>query len=78
MKLAKSVIQKIGERGSKLARAIRLDLALELNFTELWIDRCIEANKDNGPLTTPKALQVIEKATGLNQSEILEETEVRA
>lgn len=53
-------------------RAIRQKLGLELDFTEVWIDKLIEKNKENGPLTTVKALQVIEKETGLSQEQILE------
>lgn len=70
MRLSEIAKQRIEEKGYK-GRSIRLELALELNFTELWVDKCIEANKINGPLTTPKALQVIEKGTGLSQSQIL-------
>jgi hypothetical protein len=73
MRLSEIAIQRIGEKNLKPARAIRLDLALELNFTELWVEKCIAANKSNGPLTTSKALSVIERGTGLSQSEILEE-----
>lgn len=36
--------------------------------------RHINENKDNGELTKAKALQVIGEETGLDQSEILEET----
>src|SRR5689334_10455723 len=78
MKLLEIAIQRIAEKGYK-GRSIRLDLALELNITELWVEKSIAANKSNGPLTTIKAIQVIEKGTGLSQSEILiDENETEA
>lgn len=54
-------------------RSVILSLALGLNFTELWINKLIEANKDNGPLTTVRAISIIKKETGLKQDEILEQ-----
>lgn len=66
MKLTAKAITAISNRGSMLA------LALALGFTEVWIVKLIEANKENGPLTTAKALQVIKSESGLNESEILE------
>lgn len=56
-----------------LSRSIRMRLALELNFTEAWIDKLIDKNKNNGPLTTTKALEVMEQETRLLKSQILEE-----
>lgn len=67
MKLTQSAIDKIN------TRSVILDIALALDFTELWVNKLISANKDNGPLTTAKALQVIREKTGLPDSEILEE-----
>lgn len=61
-----------------LTRPVRLDLALALGFTEAWINKLIDHNKDNGPLTTAKSLQVLRDATGLDDADILEETEVVA
>lgn len=58
-----------------LSRPIRLRLALELRFSEQWINSLVEVNKDNGPLTTARALQVIREETKLEDSEILEDTE---
>lgn len=55
---------------------VRVALAYALGFTEQWVIRLIEANKDNGPLTTIKALSVINGETGLVNSEILEEEPV--
>lgn len=57
-------------------RTHRLKLADGLGFTEVWIDRLIAANKENGPLTTAKSLKVIREETGLSDSEILEEETV--
>jgi len=76
MKLTEKAVKIIGEPKTREAKAIRTKLALELNFTERWILKCIADNKDNGPLTTVKAIQIIKKETGLSQSEILEETEI--
>lgn len=70
MKLTQTAIDKIN------TRPVILELALALGFTELWINRLITANKENGPLTTAKALQVIGKETGLVNDEILEEDTV--
>jgi len=67
MKLTEKAIEAISKRDTVLK------LALALGFTEVWIDRLIRKNKENGTLTTLKALQVIGEETGLDQSEILEE-----
>lgn len=61
---------------SLLTQVIRLKLAAALGFTELWINRLVDANKENGPLTTAKALQVIREETGLSDDQILEEDAV--
>lgn len=58
------------------SREVVLKLALALGFTEVWIDRLIRKNKENGALTTAKALQVIREETGLSDQEILEEETV--
>lgn len=68
MKLKQTILQRLLE-----SRPFRLKLAVDLNFSEVWVDRLITANKDNGPLTTAKAIQVIKQETGLADSEILEE-----
>jgi phage repressor protein C with HTH and peptisase S24 domain len=70
MKLTQRAIDGLSEREAKLK------LALALSFTELWINKIIGANKDNGPLTTAKALQVIREETGLSDQEILEEDSI--
>jgi len=51
----------------------RLALMTALGFSEVWVTKCIEANKPNGPLTTISALKAIQKETGLTQKEILED-----
>lgn len=66
MKLTQKAIAAISIRSVKLA------LALGLGFTELWIGKLIEANKENGPLTTAMAMGIIKKETGLTDQEILE------
>lgn len=68
MKLSNLCITKIQSDRAKI-----MALALGLNFTELWINRLLDANKDNGPLTTAKSLQVIKEQTDLTENEILEE-----
>ena len=68
MKLTENTISKL-----KSDRELRLKLAYELQFTEVWIDRMIGKNKENGTLTTVKALHVIKDNTGLAFEEMLEE-----
>lgn len=68
MKLKQTILQQLLTN-----RTFRLRLAVDLNFSEVWIDKLIDANKNNGTLTTAKALQVIREETGLADSEILEE-----
>lgn len=65
MKLTKKAIKK-------LSKETRLKLAIAMGFSEQWVVRLIDQNKDNGPLTTIVALAVIEQETKLTQSEILE------
>lgn len=57
-------------------RSVRLALALGLGFTELWINKVVEANKVNGPLTLEASLRIITQETGLTREEILEEEKV--
>lgn len=67
MRLTAIAIEKIGENRTAAM------LALALNFSEEWIKRLAKKNKDNGPLTTAKALEVIRFETGLKDHEILVE-----
>lgn len=62
---------------SKIDRTAILQLCLALNFTELWVNKLVERNKDNGPLTTAKAVQVIHEITGIDESEVLEDVPVK-
>lgn len=71
MKLTKRAIKK-------LSKQARLKLALSMDFSEQWINRLVEHNKDNGPLTTVTAMQIIMQETGLTQDEILEPAAVKA
>lgn len=72
MILTKKAIKKIN------VLKTRLLLALAMDFTEQWIIKLLDANKENGPLTTAMALKVIKEQTGLKDSEILEEEPVTA
>lgn len=68
MKLSKKAIKKI-------TRAIKQKLAIALGFSEYWVGRLVEKNKNNGPLTTPSALAVLREETGLTNEDILDEGE---
>lgn len=72
MKLTTKAIEAVSNR------RVILELAYALGFSELWVGKLIEANKDNGHLTTAMALQVISKETGLTEDQILEEREDKA
>jgi hypothetical protein len=73
MKLSNAVTELIGNRKLAGVRDFQSDLGKALVFTEYWVGKCIKENKDNGPLTLEKALQMIEAFTGLQRSEILVE-----
>lgn len=66
MKLSKKAIKTILSN-----RNIILAIGIALNFGERWITILLNANKENGPLTTAAALEVIRKETGLGDQEIL-------
>ncbi len=72
MKLTKKAIKALKNQ------AIRLKLAIALGFSEQWINKVIEANKPNGPLTTMAAIKVLREETGLTDSELLEEEKAEA
>lgn len=72
MKLSKKAIKGIKNQ------ATRLKLALAMGFSEQWIIKVIEANKQNGPLTTATALRVIREELGISDQEILDEEKVSA
>jgi hypothetical protein len=65
MRLKKSVLNKINTLD------VRLKLASALQFSETWIRELIRQNKENGPLTTFKALEVIREETGLSDDQLL-------
>lgn len=68
MVLTKKALEAINDK------TVRLQLALKLKCTEQWIIRCIEANKENGPLTTHSAITAIKEYTRLKtDKEILME-----
>lgn len=77
MKLTQKTIAIIGDPESREAKGLRTTLALALNFTERWVLQCIKVNKDNGPLTTETALQIIERSTKMKRVEILEGTALK-
>lgn len=74
MKLTEQAIQLL-EGTERKAKALRTMLALQLNFTERWIQKCIHENKDNGPLTTLAALKVLKQETGLTEEQLFAEPE---
>lgn len=73
MKLSNQAIEKL-----KASRESRLRLCSTLGFTEVWVDKLIDKNKINGPLTTMSAIGVIKEETSLGDSEILENEEEAA
>lgn len=72
MKLSPQALEQINNS------PVRLRLAIALGCTERWISALIKGNEPNNDLTKAAALQVIQNETGLEQSDILEETEVKA
>ena len=58
-----------------ISRKTKRKLAAELDFTEYWVGKLIEANKPNGPLTLAASLKVIREETGMTDQEILEQEE---
>lgn len=73
MKLKKQIVKRLSDD-----RSLRLSLAMGLEFTELWIERLIKANKNNGPLTTESSLKVLRAELKMDNTEILEEESVKA
>jgi hypothetical protein len=66
MKLTKKALTAIN------TLEIRLLLASALSVREYWIAKLIEANSENGKLTTIAAFLVIREKTGLKESEIID------
>ncbi len=52
-------------------KSLRFKLSVALNFTSDWILTQAKRNKDNGPLTTFAAMEVIREETKLADEEIL-------
>jgi hypothetical protein len=71
MKLTQKAISHL-QSGEQ--RATRLKLALALNFSERWIEKLLEQNKSNGPLTTVTAVDMI-KESGIDSGDVLENEE---
>lgn len=64
MKLSKKALAAITPK-------TRLKLALGLDCTEQWMIQLLDKNKDNGPLTTATALQILRQETGLSDEQLL-------
>lgn len=73
MKLSKRALKIIKEK-----RLLMMSIAISLGYTEQWMLVLLKRNHDNSPLTTVKAVQIIQSETGLNQDEILEEVPIKA
>lgn len=66
---------KLTQRAIELFRKdtqIKNTLASFFECSVYSVERWIKDNKDNGPLTTVLAIQILEKEIGLTQEEILE------
>jgi hypothetical protein len=68
MRLTEKAVKKIKSNNFLIGRLIQ-EFNRGQNTIELWYD------KEDGPLTTPKGIQIISEETGLPHEEILEETE---
>ncbi len=69
----KMKITSTGIEAIKGSLRLRNRLALEMDRHNASIEKWIRENKENGELTTAKALQIIKEETGLTESELLEE-----
>lgn len=52
-------------------------IAIELDCSVQTVDRWIKENEDNGNMTKTLVVQIISEETGLNQDQILEESDVK-
>jgi hypothetical protein len=68
MKLTRRAIKNINNLET------RLKLAMFFKVTERRISQMIKDNKNDGQFTTASALKLIRELTGLDDSQILEET----
>lgn len=66
MKLSEQTIEILTGNSQLINR-----IAIALKRNARTVERSVAANKENGPLTTVAALQVIIKETGLTKSQIL-------
>lgn len=57
---------------------LKSGLGMTLDKSAWTVERWVNANEDNGPLTTVAAVNFISAETGLSQSEILEEAAVNS
>lgn len=65
---------KITQQAIKaLTTKTKTRLAMELNCSVYTVAAWIKENRENGMLTTAKALQVIREETGLDDQQILED-----
>lgn len=72
MKLRKNTGKLIIEN-RKLINRLGYELGGEKGAHTNTIERWIDDNKENGPLTTVKAIEIISEETGLTQEQILTE-----
>lgn len=62
----------------KKNKAVKSDLVVALDKHFGTIERLLNQNIKNGPLTTFAAVEIIKKATGLTEDQILEKDTVPA
>jgi len=55
---------------------LKTRIALEMGKSVYSVDRWIDVNESNGPLTTARVLQLIQEETELLEAEILEDESV--
>lgn len=70
MRLTKKAIDAITTKA-------KTRIALEMGCSAYTVDRWIKDNEPNGDLTKSKSVQIISEETELENSEILEESEVK-
>jgi hypothetical protein len=65
MKLTNTALAHLSDR------MLAMKIAVALHFSEQWIVKVIAKNKENGPLTTATALQILKNETGLSDDQLL-------
>lgn len=73
MRIKKKVLEKIDESDTTVVRLVR-----ELKVSYPTVRRWINANEEDGQLTTATAVKIIREELGLPDSQILEETKTAA